>query len=406
MRMEDAQLEQEIITLLTTKDGGVETFEVVNGLSGKGADFEADVKAALTRLKSDGRIDSRALGKSEYWYLLAYSEPKKILIVEDDKDINSLMKLSIGDGYEVKQVYDGNNALKEIEAFKPDLVILDLMIPGPNGLEVCKKIKSNKETKSTTVIIVSAADATVNRFFGIKYGGDYYIKKPFDPFELKALTNIFLKKKGSLFDPLVDLPDVKRLLENLKHYVTGGDAEFTKIDVDGIGEYEQTYGKKEAKLIVRLVSQMLHDKINEADGDYFLSYLGGSSFVIAAKRKMAEKVLSETEEDFKRVVGFIRQKHKVTGDLFRKLEHGKQGGHTFDMGLVYYTINTDAFKKQFDDYIWPDVTEEAEAVNLAAMRNYSLEQIRKLFETARNVEVSIKEVGGNIRITAGKAPKN
>jgi len=401
MRMEDAQLEQDIIALLSAKDGGLETNEFITGFSNYEKD---DVKGALVRLKSDGRIDSRSLGKADYWYLLTDSKPKRVLIVEDDKDINNLIRLSISDGYEVESAFDGDEALKKIHTFKPDLVVLDLMLPGPDGLEICKQIKSNPDTKNTTVIIVSAADAAVNRFFGIKHGADYYIKKPFEPMELKALTNIFLKKQGSLFDPLVDLPDIKRLLDNIKTYIKE-EAEFIKVDLEGIDEYKEVYGDKDARLMIRLVSQMLQDKIKESEGDFFLSYLGESSFVVAAKSDTAGKLLSETEAEFRRVTQFIKQKH-MHGNLMEKLERGKTGAQSMPLRLAYFTINIDAFKKQFESKILPDLTSEAQQANLAAIRNYSLDQIRNCFESVKDVDISIKEVSGNLRITAGREGKS
>ncbi|VVB73551.1 Chemotaxis protein CheY [uncultured archaeon] len=400
MRMEEAQLEQDIIALLSAKDGGLETNELIKEFSNYEKD---DVKGALVRLKSDSRIDSRSLGKVDYWYLLTPSKQKKVLIVEDDKDINNLIRLSISDGYEVESAFDGGEALKKIHTFKPDLVVLDLMLPGPNGLEICEKIKSSPDTKNTTVIIVSAADAAVNRFFGIKNGADYYIKKPFEPMELKALTNIFLKKHGSLFDPLVDLPDIRRLLDNIKSYIKE-DAEFIKVDLEGLEEYRDVYGDKDARLMVRLVSQMLQDKINESEGDLFLSYLGESSFVVAAKSGAASKLLSETEAEFRRVTQFIKQKH-MHGDLMEKLERGKTGAQSMPLKLVYFTINMEAFKKQFESKILPDLTSEAQQANLAAVKNYSLDQIRNCFESVKDVDVSIKEMSGNLRITAGREGK-
>jgi DNA-binding response OmpR family regulator len=356
------------------------------------------------RLKTDGRIDSRSVGKFDYWYFLSDGKMKKVLIVEDDKDINNLIKLTIGDGYEIESAFDGEEGLKKIHTFKPDLVILDLMLPGPDGIEICKQIKSSPDTKNTTVIIVSAADAAVNRFFGIKHGADYYIKKPFEPMELKALTNIFLKKHGSLFDPLVDLPDIKRLLETIKNYLKDEEAEFTKVDLDGLDEYRADYGEKDARLMVRLVSQMLQDKIKEYEGDCFLSYLGESSFVVAAKKGSADNLLSETESEFRRVTQFIKQKHS-RGDLMEKLERGRTGAQSMPLRLAYFAINMEAFKKQFESKLVPDLTPEAQQANVSAVRNYSLEQIRDCFESVKDVDVSIKEVGGNLRITAGREGK-
>ena len=106
-----------------------------------------------------------------------------------DKDsINKLKALSLGKGFEIMQVYDGGEAIGVVKGKRPDLVILDLMLPHMNGQDICNTIKSDKDIRDTTVILVSAMDPTNNRFTALKNGADYYIKKPFDPIELRSLS--------------------------------------------------------------------------------------------------------------------------------------------------------------------------------------------------------------------------
>jgi len=401
MRIDEAQLEQSIINLIKVKDRGLETTEI---LKETGSDI-IEIREALQRLKKEGKLDSRTIGKYDFWYALSWTQPKNILVVEDDKNIAKLLKLSVGKEYNVKEVFDGESALKIIPEFKPDLIMLDLMLPGIDGLEVCKKIKQDPQTKNIIVIIVSAADAAVNRFFGIKNGADYYVKKPFEPSEIRALTNIFLKKAGGQFDPLIDIPDVPRLMSQIKDKLNQKEIEFTKVDIEQLQAYQEEYGKKEVRIIVRLVSQMLQDKIKESEEDAIIAYLGDNAFLVAATEGMADKLIQEVEADFKRIAGFIKQKHDRTGDLFEKLKRGKEGGETFSLTLSHYTINIPAFKEHFEResrQIESKLNESSE-LNVAAVQNYSLDQIRSLFEqTKLDLDVSIKEVGGHVRITAGR----
>ena len=384
---------------------------------------EKEITKVLNGLKDSNAISSRMLGKLTFWYPLQKSETskiKKVLIVEDDKNINKLMKLSIGSNYEVKEGYDGDEALKLINEFHPDLIILDLMLPGTNGLEICKKVKSSNETKDIIIIIVSAADTAINRFFGIKNGADYYIKKPFDPEELRILTEIFLKKDGKKFDPLIDIPDVKRLINNLNSTLKSSTGiEFTKVDIEGLPEYKVDYGKKEAVFIIRLVSQMLQDKIREMnlefkDANANLSYLGEDSFLVVANKGISERFIKEVESDFARAARFIRQKHKITGDLFEKIRRGKvEGitGQTFSLRIEHYQINVEAFKRQFVEFNNIFVKsekelEDATETNIRAIKKYTLDQIRELFENSK-IELSVSEIGGNIKLTASRVrPKN
>ncbi len=158
-----------------------------------------------------------------YYPLQEQATLRKVLIVEDDKNINKLMAISIGRGFEVNQIYDGGEAISFVRKNKPDLVILDLMLPHKDGLDICQTIKSDPNVSGTVVILVSAMDPTSNRFKGIKYGADYYIKKPFDPTELRSLVTIFLKKKGKRFDPLIDLPDQEGISNEIEHSIKEGE---------------------------------------------------------------------------------------------------------------------------------------------------------------------------------------
>lgn len=402
MEIDDLRLEQDILSFLRARDNAMETNEIIKEFSNVTPE---EVKGALVRLKAKEKLEARNIGQFDFWYVLEAQKPKKILIIEDDKDINNLIRLTLeGEKYEIKSAYDGNEGLTEINIFKPDLLILDLMLPGTNGLDICKKIKSNPETKNTIIVIVSAADATVNRFFGIQYGADYYIKKPFDPMELRALVNIFLNKSGEVFDPLVDLPDVERLVKNIKMYLKEENSKFIKLEIEGIDQYEELHGEKGKMKLIRLISQMAQDKINDFNEKIFLSYLGNSSFIFVSESDSIYNLLSELEAEFRRVNQFIKQK-QLSKSLYQKLESGRKLEEEHPIRLAYYEINIDAFRKQFEENIIKDHSEEAIQANIAAIRNYSLDQIRTCFENSKNVDVTIKEVGGTLRITAGKEGK-
>jgi len=107
---------------------------------------------------------------------------KRILMVEDEEDIAALVKLQAEiSGYKLHVEVDGINGYRAIEREKPDLVILDLMLPGENGLDVCRKMKTNMETKNIPVIILSAKSEEIDIVLGLELGADDYVPKPFSP---------------------------------------------------------------------------------------------------------------------------------------------------------------------------------------------------------------------------------
>lgn len=104
----------------------------------------------------------------------------KILLVEDEEDIADLIKLQAElSGYKILIEKDGLNGWRSIEREQPDLVILDIMLPGQSGLDICRKIKGNPETKEIPVIMISAKSEEIDVVLGLELGADDYVCKPF-----------------------------------------------------------------------------------------------------------------------------------------------------------------------------------------------------------------------------------
>jgi two-component system alkaline phosphatase synthesis response regulator PhoP len=110
------------------------------------------------------------------------SHKKRILLIEDEEDIAALIKLQAEvSGYKLHVEVDGVNGYRAIEREKPDLVILDIMLPGQNGFDVCRKMKTNSELRSIPVIILTAKGEELDIVLGLELGADDYIAKPFSP---------------------------------------------------------------------------------------------------------------------------------------------------------------------------------------------------------------------------------
>lgn len=106
----------------------------------------------------------------------------KILLIEDEEDIAALIKLQAEiSGYKLIVEVDGLNGLRAVEREHPDLVILDIMLPGQSGLDVCRKIKANEELHDIPVIIISAKSEELDVILGLELGADDYVAKPFSP---------------------------------------------------------------------------------------------------------------------------------------------------------------------------------------------------------------------------------
>lgn len=123
------------------------------------------------------------------------SQKKRILLIEDEEDIAALIKLQAElSGYKLHVEVDGINGYRAIEREKPDLVILDIMLPGENGLDVCRRMKSNPELKNIPVIILSAKGEELDVVLGLELGADDYVHKPFSPKVLFSRIKAILRR--------------------------------------------------------------------------------------------------------------------------------------------------------------------------------------------------------------------
>ena len=117
----------------------------------------------------------------------------KILVVDDEIYIVHILDFSLGmEGYEVVTALDGEQALERVAEQKPDLIVLDIMMPKLDGYEVCKSIKSNAATQHIPVILLSAKGRNVDQKLGFDVGADDYITKPFSPRKLVERINQLL----------------------------------------------------------------------------------------------------------------------------------------------------------------------------------------------------------------------
>jgi putative two-component system response regulator len=121
---------------------------------------------------------------------------EKILIVDDESAARTALEsLLRREGYEVRDASDGPSALHECAKFRPDLILLDILMPGMNGFEVCRRIKATPETRLTPVVLITGLSATEDRIEGINAGADDFLSKPLDFNELLARARSLLRLK-------------------------------------------------------------------------------------------------------------------------------------------------------------------------------------------------------------------
>jgi len=120
---------------------------------------------------------------------------ERLLVIEDDEDILQLLKYNLAkEGYEVTGVMSGEEAAKALKSSLPDLVLLDLMLPGVDGLDVCRQLKRNAQTGQIPIIMLTAKGEEADIVTGLELGADDYITKPFSPRVMLARVRAVLRR--------------------------------------------------------------------------------------------------------------------------------------------------------------------------------------------------------------------
>lgn len=159
----------------------------------------------------------------------------RILVVDDEADIRELVRLNLArESYEVLECETGEQALSQARAKNPDLVVLDLMLPGMDGLEVCKKLKGDPKTAPIPIVILTAKGEEADVVAGLEVGADDYVAKPFSGKVLVARVRRLLRKAAQPADAPSVIKAHDLILDPNRHEVWAGDkrVDLTRTEFD------------------------------------------------------------------------------------------------------------------------------------------------------------------------------
>lgn len=207
---------------------------------------------------------------------------QKILIVDDDNNIAELIALYLTkECFETKIVNDGEEALKEFVRFHPDLIILDLMLPGIDGYQVCREIRQKSQTP---IIILSAKGEVFDKVLGLELGADDYMEKPFDTKELVARVKAVLRRYKTAA-PAVESPSSKQVsYPNLTINLTNYSVIYNGRNID--------MPPKELELLYFLAASPNHVYTREQllDQIWGYEYIGDTRTVDVHIKRLREKI--------------------------------------------------------------------------------------------------------------------
>jgi len=213
------------------------------------------------------------------------TKPEKILVVDDEEHIIELVELYLGkEGYQVVKALDGDEAVEMFGAEKPDLLVLDIMLPGRDGLDVLREVR---KTSQVPVIMLTARESEVDKVVGLELGADDYLTKPFSPRELVARVKAVLRRSK---------PAAAEATEVVEREGLTIDAERRQVDVEGQGAVELT--AKEFDLLLVLASNpgivLTRERLMEKVWGY--EYIGDTRTVDVYIRHLREKLADNAED--------------------------------------------------------------------------------------------------------------
>ncbi len=211
---------------------------------------------------------------------------KKILVVDDEKSIVKGIKFSLEqDDYQVDVAYDGEEAFEKAKSNEYDLILLDIMLPGYTGLEVCQMVR---EFSDVPIIMLTAKGEDMDKILGLEYGADDYITKPFNILEVKARIKAIFRRNSKSTTEKTDTKTIE--------------AKGIKIDVDGrrvyIEDKEVNLTAKEFDLVYLLVSNpnKVYSREQLLKTIWGSTYPGDARTVDVHVRRLREKIESTPAE--------------------------------------------------------------------------------------------------------------
>ena len=192
----------------------------------------------------------------------AEDEPDLILVVDDDEDIASFVAFNLKvHGFEVVRAKDGQEALEVMETRRPDLAVVDWMMPRMDGVELTRRLRAEPLTSALPVIMLTAKGMTVDKVVGLTAGVDDYLVKPFDTAELIARVSSTLRRNKEFREvsPLTGLPGNARVRrEIVDRMKTGKDFAVGYIDIDRFKSVNDVYGFDRGDEFITALARSLH----------------------------------------------------------------------------------------------------------------------------------------------------
>jgi len=228
---------------------------------------------------------------------------QKILIADDDPAILKIEEYNLKKaGYDVITAVDGSDALRKIEEENPQLIVLDVVMPGIDGYEVCRRVKDNPLKSHIPVIMLTVKEEVEDKIKGLKTGADDYLIKPFHPQELVARIEANLRQveHDIQANPLTKLPG-NISIENKINEKIGGKRKFSVLylDLDNFKAFNDIYGYRRGDEVIKLTARIIVKAVETSgNSDDFIGHIGGDDFIVITTPEKVDAICKQIIAEF------------------------------------------------------------------------------------------------------------
>ncbi len=235
---------------------------------------------------------------------------KRILVIEDTELMQRMIRdILENEGYEVFSAYSGEEGLDKLARIKPDLIILDIVMSGISGFDVCRILRSDESNNLTPIIILTAQDNENDKLIGLEIGADDYIVKPFNNRELiSRVRNTLVRiERNRYASPLTGLNGNIEIQTEINHRLANNmNIAIIYGDLDNFKAYNDVYGFAKGDSVIRLTADIFRDAVQQAGNvNDFIGHIGGDDFIIITSWDKYEVVCQYIMDEFDKKIVYL-----------------------------------------------------------------------------------------------------
>ncbi len=228
----------------------------------------------------------------------ALASRPRVLVIDDDPLMRRVVTQSLDrNAYELHEAESGASGIESALEFRPDLILLDVMMPGMDGFEVVHRLRKHPVTQSVPIIMLTALGEISEKIHGMELGADDYITKPFDPRELRARVQAHLKRSEQYLktSPLTNLPGNPAIQQVISSRIGAREPlAVIYFDLRNFKAYNDKYGWLAGDEVLKMLSTtIIETMLTHGHKDDFVGHVGGDDFIIVTRPDRAE-ILAQT----------------------------------------------------------------------------------------------------------------